>query len=228
MVGVGRFERVLLVCGAIGAVLFVVLFVVDGALRVDYSPLRHPVSALSIGESGWMQAANFIVTGLLFLACAVGLRPALRRLGGGPWVPVLIGLVGVGLIGAGFFATDPISGYPLGTPPVSPVRTTHGVLHDLFSTPVFTALPAASCVVGYRLARTGHRAWAAYSIGTAVVFLIGFVLAGVGFAQNPVLMPVGGLLQRLTLVVGFGWLAALAISLPRFPERPDPVAGPRA
>ncbi|MFI0470392.1 DUF998 domain-containing protein [Saccharopolyspora sp. 5N102] len=222
MAGIRRFERVLLGCGAVGAVLFVVLFLVEGAFRADYSPLRHPVSSLSLGETGWMQAVNFIVTGLLVLAFAAGLRPALRRLGGGRWAPVLIGLVGVGLIGAGFFAADPISGYPPGTPPVTAVRTTRGVLHDLFSTPVFTALPAACCVVGYRLARTGHRAWAAYSIGTAVVFLIGFALAGAGFAQNPVLMPVGGLLQRLTLVVGFGWLAALAAALPRFQGVPGP------
>ncbi|MEV0698337.1 DUF998 domain-containing protein [Saccharopolyspora sp. NPDC050389] len=222
MAGIRRFERALLGCGAIGAVLFVVLFLVEGAFRADYSPLRHPVSSLSIGESGWVQAVNFIVTGLLILAFAAGLRPALRQLGGGRWAPVLIGLVGVGLIGAGFFAADPISGYPPGTPPVPLVRTTHGVLHDLFSTPVFTALPAACCVVGYRLARTGHRGWAAYSIGTAVVFLIGFALAGAGFAQNPALTPVGGLLQRLTLVVGFGWLAALAISLPRFQGPREP------
>ncbi|MGW5649681.1 DUF998 domain-containing protein [Saccharopolyspora sp. NPDC003752] len=222
MAGIRRFERALLGCGAVGAVLFVVLFLVEGAFRAGYSPLRHPVSSLSIGESGWVQAVNFIVTGLLVLAFAVGLRPALRRLGGGRWAPVLIGLVGVGLIGAGFFAADPISGYPPGTPPVTVVRTTHGVLHDLFSTPVFTALPAACCVVGYRLARTGHRAWAAYSIGTAVVFLIGFALAGAGFAQNSALMPVGGLLQRLTLIVGFGWLAALAVTLPRFQGLPGP------
>jgi hypothetical protein len=46
-----------------------------------------------------MQGANFVVTGLLVLAFAVGLRPALRRLGAGLWAPVLIGLVGVGLVG---------------------------------------------------------------------------------------------------------------------------------
>ncbi|MGP4021387.1 DUF998 domain-containing protein [Saccharopolyspora sp. 5N708] len=211
----GRFERVLLACGAIGPVLFVVAFLVEGAFRADYSPLRHPVSSLSIGESGWTQAANFIVSGLLVLGFAVGLRPALRRIGGGRWAPVLIGLVGAGLIGAGFFATDPISGYPPGSPPMAPVRTAHGELHDLFSTPVFTALPAACCVVGYRLARNGHRRWAVYSIGTAVLFLIGFVLTSVGFAQNPALMPIGGLLQRLTLIIGFTWLATLALLLPR-------------
>ncbi|MCI2420795.1 DUF998 domain-containing protein [Saccharopolyspora sp. K220] len=221
MVAGRRSARALLACGAVGPVLFVVAFLVEGAFRADYDPLRHPVSSLSLGQLGWMQAANFVVSGLLILASAFGLRPALRRLGGGRWAPVLIGLVGVGLIGAGFFATDPISGYPPGTPPTAPVQTVHGELHDVFSTPVFTALPAACCVVGYRLARNGHRGWAVYSIGTAVAFLIFFVLAGAGFAQNAALMPIGGLLQRLTLIVGFAWLTALSISLPSLHPKPS-------
>jgi len=58
-------------------------------------------------------------------------------------VSILFMLVGAGLIGAGLFATDPLSGYPPGTPPAAVSPSLHRVLHDLFSTPVFTALPAA-------------------------------------------------------------------------------------
>jgi hypothetical protein len=49
-----------------------------GCHRADYDPLRHPASSLAIGELGWMQAANFIIPGLLLLAFALGLRSALR------------------------------------------------------------------------------------------------------------------------------------------------------
>jgi hypothetical protein len=42
-----------------------------------------------------------------------------------------------------------------------------------------------------------------------------FVLSSLGFNHNPVLMPVGGLWQRLTLVVGLSWLAALALHVRR-------------
>ena len=107
--------RLLLACGAVGPPLFIVAFLVEGATRAGYSPLRHPVSSLSIGDYGWTQRLNFVVTGLLIIAFALGLRPALRRYGAGIWAPLLVGLVGLGLIGAGVFVADPLSGYPPGT-----------------------------------------------------------------------------------------------------------------
>ena len=67
----------LLVCGAIAGPLFVIAFLIEGATRADYNPLRHPVSSLALGDNGWTQTANFIITGLLMLAFAVGLRRAL-------------------------------------------------------------------------------------------------------------------------------------------------------
>jgi hypothetical membrane protein len=205
-------QRVLLPCGVIAACLFVVVFLIAGAIRPDYSPLRHPVSSLALGDAGWVQVANFLVTGGLMVAFAGGLRAALRRYGAGIWAPLLVALVGIGLIGAGVFPADPVSGYPPGSPMVAD-PTTLGTLHNTFSSLVFLGLPVACVVVAYRFVRSDRKAWAAYSAGTAVVFLAGFVLAGIGFAQDPTLMPIGGLLQRLTLIVGMSWLAALAIHL---------------
>ena len=68
----------LLACGAIGSLLFVVAFLVEGATRANYDPLRHPVSSLALGDWGWTQTANFIVAGLLTLVFSVGLRRAFR------------------------------------------------------------------------------------------------------------------------------------------------------
>lgn len=209
-----RSERVLLTCGVIGPPLFVAVFLIEGATRPGYRPLRHPISSLALGASGWVQSVNFLILGGSILALALGLRPALRRYGAGLWAPLLIGLVGVGLVGAGVFPTDPISGYPMGTPMV-PVGTARGVLHAAFSTPVFTALPAACFVVAYRFAKVGRRKWAYYSVATAVVFLICIVLASIGFSQHPTFMPIGGLLQRVTVIVGLAWLTALAWHLLR-------------
>ncbi|MEN3305424.1 MAG: hypothetical protein V7603_1626 [Micromonosporaceae bacterium] len=209
-----RLTRVQLACGAIGPPLFVVVFLIEGATRPDYHPLRHPVSSLAIADSGWMQRANFVITGLLVLAFAFGLRPALRRYRPGIWAPLLIGLFAIGLIGAGMFTSDPISGYPPGTP-MAPDGTTHGQLHDTFSALVFLGLPVACLVVAYRSTKSGHRTWARYSVGTAAAFLTGFVLTSMGFAQNPTLMPIGGLLQRITIIIGFAWLTALSMYLLR-------------
>ena len=108
--------KTLLACGVIGGPLFVATFLVEGATRAGYDPLRHPVSSLALGDSGWTQTANFIVTGLLTLAFAAGLRLALRPPEGSTWGPLLIGVWAVGLLGAGIFVTDPVSGYPPGRP----------------------------------------------------------------------------------------------------------------
>jgi hypothetical protein len=91
--------------------LFVVVFVIEGALRPDYSPVRQPVSSLSIGSTGWTQMAKFLVTGLLVLAFALGLQ----QRGNGLWLPILIGLIGVGLLGASVFTCDPIKARQPGT-----------------------------------------------------------------------------------------------------------------
>lgn len=211
--------RLLLACGVIGPPFFIVVFLIQGATRAEYSPLRHPVSALSIGELGWIQAANFVITGLLLLAFAVGLRLALRPSRGSFWGPLLVGLAGIGLIGAGLFTADPINGYPPGTPLVPTQRTAHGLLHDLFGIPVFLGLPIACFVFTYRFARLGQRGWAAYSALSGFAMFVAFVLAGMGFGQVPGLAEFAGVFQRLSIAAGWAWIALLAVHLLRTPAR---------
>jgi len=204
----------LLACGAVAGPLFIVAFLIEGATRADYNPLRHPVSSLALGDAGWTQVVNFVVTGLLMLAYAVGLRRALRPGPGSRWGPLLVGLYAIGLIGAGIFVTDPLSGYPPGTPDRLEYTTT-GALHDLFSLPVFTALPVACVVFARAFGRRGEPGWAAYSVITGVVFIVGFLLASVGFSQAEGWVDIAGLLQRMTITVGWVWLALLAVHVRR-------------
>ncbi len=200
--------------------MFVVAFLVEGATRADYDPLRHPVSSLALGDSGWTQVANFVVAGLLTLAFAIGLRLALRPLGGSTWGPLLVGVWAIGLLGAGVFVTDPVSGYPPGTPDRLSGYSWHGALHDLFSLPAFVALGAACFVFGRRFAMQGERGWAIYSAITGLVFAVAFVLAGVGFGQAEGLVGLAGLFQRIAVIAGFGWLALLATHLLRSTSEP--------
>jgi hypothetical protein len=180
-------DRILLTCGFVAPIIFVSSFVLQGMVRPGYSPLRHPVSSLALAyPAGWVQPMTFVVTGALLVGFAIGLRR--RRVG---WAaPILIGLVGVGLCGAGLFPSDPISGFPPGAAATSP-RTVHGVVHDLLSTPVFTALPAACLVMARRFARGDHTRWVVYSVVTAAVLWASFVLASVGFAQVSALVAWG-------------------------------------
>jgi hypothetical protein len=207
-----RLTRGLLGCGVAAGPLFVTTFLLEGSRRTDYDPRRHPISSLAIGPSGWTQRANFWVAGGLYVAGAVGLwldsagrSPASPRTQVGP---ILISSVGVGLLGAGVWTTDPISGYPPGSDDAT-TRRTAGKLHDLFSAPVFLALPAATFVYAHAFARMGRWWWMGASIGAGLTQLATFVTAGVGFSQRPGLVDHAGTLQRACLAAGFGWLTAL-------------------
>jgi hypothetical protein len=211
--------RLLLACGAIGPLLFIVVFLLEGATRTNFSPLRQPISSLSIGDLGWTQRTNFIIFGLLLLAFALGLRRALQLSRGTVWGPVLIGFVGIGLIGSGIFIADPFNGYPPGTPLVPTVRTVHGILHDLFGIPVFMGLPIACFVFSRLFARLGERGWAAYSVLTGFAVLMAFVLTSMGLNQIAGLADFAGLFQRLLIILGFTWITLLAVHMLRAPVR---------
>jgi hypothetical membrane protein len=146
--GLGNFAktRTLLVCGVIGGPLFVLVFLIEGATRTHYNPLQQPVSDLAIGEFGWMQVANFVIAGLLFLAFAIGLRRELLPLGG-VWGPVVLGLFALGLIGAGIFTGD-----------------RHPLLHNLCGIPVFFGLPIA-CFIFARLFLRLRKTWMGRLLG---------------------------------------------------------------
>ena len=67
----------LLRVGVAAALVFVVVLSLEGALRPDYDPIYHTGSALSLGDRGWIQIANFLQLGVGMLAFAAGVR---RRL----------------------------------------------------------------------------------------------------------------------------------------------------
>ncbi|GIH27987.1 hypothetical protein Aph01nite_62970 [Acrocarpospora phusangensis] len=215
--------------GVIAGPLFVATFLIEGATRAHYDPLRHPVSSLELGDFGWIQSVNFVVAGLLTLGFAIGLRRVLRPGGthspaslqisrpvrgstrGSTWGPLLIGIWAIHLIFAGVFVTDPVSGYPPGTPDLlTEFGSAHAAVHDLVSIPGFLSLAAAPFVLSRRFAAYGARAWSRYSILTGIAFVTAFVLATVGFNQVDGLVDIAGLLQRVTAVIGWCWLTLLA------------------
>jgi hypothetical protein len=202
--------RGLLRCGLAAGPAFVTAFAVEGGARDGYRPLRHPVSSLALGPRGWAQTGNFAATGTLFLAAAAGLARAGDPAASRPPVPALIGAAGAGLIGAAIFPTDPVSGYPPGTPGAPPAPSRTGTAHTVAAIPVFFGLPAAALSCGWRSWRAGQRAFALYSTGTAVTMAASAALAGAGFGQSPRLVSLGGLFQRVSIITGFGWLTVLS------------------
>ncbi|TDQ54241.1 DUF998 domain-containing protein [Actinorugispora endophytica] len=216
--------RGLLWCGAAAGPLFVLVFTVSGSLRPGYDQLRHPVSSLALTGTGWVQVANFLVAGALLAAFAVGVRrtprPAGARPGIGPW---LLGAGGAGLIGAGLFPTDPVSGYPPGTPHAL-VYTAAGAAHDGASMLFFFGIPAACAAFAVRSARGRRWGFAVYSALSAAVLPAFFLLASAGFSQTEGFVELGGLYQRISVVTGLTWTTVTAALLLR--GDPDRSAAP--
>ncbi|MEW2352251.1 DUF998 domain-containing protein [Spirillospora sp. NPDC029432] len=209
-----RSLQVSLLCGAVAGPLFTLAYLAEGATRTGYDPTRHPVSSLALGEHGWTQTANFLVAGSLTLAFAAGMWRAPRPAGGPLFGPLLIGVWGAGLIGAGLFRSDPVSGYPPGTPDRLQY-TTLGILHDAFSLAGFAALIVACFVFTRRFLRAGSRTRAALSAAAGVLFVVLLQLSGSAFSQNADLVDHGGLLQRAAVTVGLGWMTWIALHLLR-------------
>src|SRR5437868_7761498 len=118
MVGRSRkyVPRLALWAGIIGPPLFVATFLIEGATRRGYDPIRLQVSYLSLGDQGWIQIANFCLSGVLAIFFAWGLRQALQSGRGSLLGPVLMAGYGVGLIGAGGLGAYAAYGSAPGTP----------------------------------------------------------------------------------------------------------------
>ena len=99
--------QLLLACGVLGSGLFTVVYLIEGATRPGYNPWLQAVGNLSLSDQGWLQVVNFIVSGLLILGFAIGLRQTLCSGEGAILGPVMIAAAGAGLILAGIFVIDP-------------------------------------------------------------------------------------------------------------------------
>jgi Protein of unknown function (DUF998) len=206
-------------CGP-GPVL-VAVFLLEGAVRDGYRPLRHPVSSLALGPRGWIQAGNFAVAGTLFLATAAGVARAGDD-AADLAAPALIGTAGRGLPArrsspptrsAATRQERPMHSY---TPPEPALRTIW---------PQYRCSPACPPPRwrSWRSWRAGQRRFGLYSADTAVTMLTTMALAGAGFGQSPRLVNLGGLFQRASIITGFAWLTALsAQALRRTPTTATP------
>ena len=67
----------LLALGVAGSVLFNLTYLIDGWLRPGYDWIRQPMSALSLGPGGAVQAINFVTFGVIGLVTASAWRASL-------------------------------------------------------------------------------------------------------------------------------------------------------
>ena len=203
--------RVLLGCGIVGPVLFVTVFLVEGALRPDYDALRMQVSLLSLGDRGPIQVASFLVSGTLVLVFAVGLRRWLASGRGAVGGPVAVGAIGLGMVLTGLFSVQPSFGYPPGAPEgigtaISAASYVHVVGAFLF----LFGLAAAAAAFALRFREAGHRGWAAWSAAATVVVVLFFGASSGGADGRPLVPAYAGLFQRIAIIAGLAWLGSVA------------------
>ncbi|PWR08365.1 DUF998 domain-containing protein [Micromonospora acroterricola] len=193
---IGDRDRALLAGGVLAGPIFVGSALLQALTRDGFDFRRHPVSVLSTGDLGWIQIATFLVTGALCLAAAGALRRSADT--ESVWVPRLLGLYGLGLMGAAIFSADPADGFPVGTPGGAGQISWHGGLHFLVAAVAFVSLIVAALLVGRRAARKGARARAACSLATGAFFAVAWVALMVR-PGPPVMVAFG-------LAVTAGWL----------------------
>jgi hypothetical protein len=197
----------LLAGGAIGPLLNIVVLLILGATRPGYDAWQVPDSNLELGQGGWLQIANYLVTGALLLGFALGLRRVLPTGRGSTWGPILLGICGLTFIGAGIFVTDPVLGYP---PGASSATTVPGIIHNLFGQLQFISLMAACFVLArHDAAAPARRGWAWYSVATGLLV----AASDVFFFLTYELGGPAGLIERIGIIGGCIWIAVLAFQM---------------
>jgi hypothetical protein len=195
--------RSLLGYGVLAGPFYLVVGVVQALTRTGYDLAHDDLSVLANGSLGWIQMTNLILSGLMTVAAAIGIR---RALPDRPWGPRLIAGYGIGLVLAGVFTADPMNGFPVGTPPGAHTMTWHGLLHLVTGGLGFLCVIAA-CFV---LARPFGRRWTAYSRATGVLFLLSFL--GIASGSTSAAIVLG---FWLGIILAWTWLAVLSVRLYR-------------
>jgi hypothetical protein len=130
----------------------------------------------------------------------------------------MVGVAGLGLVIAGVFMPDPAFAYPPGTPSGEiQSYSWHATVHLLAALFVFGGLPIA-CFSFARHFRTARDvAWSMYSLISGLGMLVVFVIYAAGTSGADDLEPMAGWLERASIIIGFAWIALLAIHFLRSP-----------
>jgi hypothetical membrane protein len=198
--------RPLLRCGVVVGVLYLAVGVIQGLVRDSFDFRRHALSHLANGPGGWVQTANLAVCGLMVIGAAIGIARVLPSRAAG-W---LLGCFGAGMVVASIFPTDPVDGFPPGTPLGVPTTMSTSALIHLASGAIgFVTLAAACFVVARAMSRRKQPSMARLSFVCGLAVLIGF------FA--PVAIPDAGSAGIagiwFAVVVGWAWLAVTSTRL---------------
>ena len=198
--------RALLRCGVAAGPFYLAVGLAQALVRDGFDFARHPLSVLANGPGGWVQTANFLLSGLMVIAAAVGiwrvLKPKARAT---TW---LLGGYGAAMIMAAIFPADPVDGFPPGTPEGFPTSiSTTGLLHFAAGALAFAFLGLGGFAAAWATRRRRMPSLALLSLFSGLAVVLGFF--------GGMVLPVGILGIWFAVVVGWIWLAVLSLGLSR-------------
>jgi hypothetical protein len=182
-------QKTLLAAG-FGGVVFVLTFLVLGALAPNYDALRETISALEFTALGITQRINFFVFGLMLMAFALALRRELGAGRGSVLIPTFQFLSGVGVAGDGIFIHEP--------------------LHLICDLMTFNSALVVLFLFAWRFSDDRRwKGWMAYSILTALLMMA--FLTAFGVANH--LGGPAGAFEKLASLTRTSWSALLVAKL---------------
>jgi hypothetical protein len=209
----GKLTRAMLICGVIAGPIYILLGIIQMLIRPGFDPTRHDLSLMSNGDLGWIQITNFVLTGLLTIAAAIGMWRVLHGGTGGTWGPILVAVYGFGLIGAGIFVADPALGFPPGTPANAHSISGHGLMHFVTGGIGFLALIAACFVFARRFRALKQNGWVVYSLTTGILFFAAFFGIAAGSQVGGTVLVFVTLAFTAAVVLAWSWISALSTHL---------------
>lgn len=196
--------RALLTAGIIAGPFYLVFGLALALTRPGFELTRDALSLLLIGDLGWLQWLNLVLSGLMTIAAAIGL---LRAPTWSRTAATLVGVLGVCVVLSALFPPDATEAFPPGAG--GGEFTTSGVLHLVFGGLGFISAGAAAIIAGswFRRHTLLGPAWSRIA---GVVIIVAFVAGGALGA-----LPAGVALLWLTVLTTWTWLALACLATRR-------------
>lgn len=204
--------RSMLGWGVVAGPFYVVVSLTLALTRPGFMLSQHALSLLTLGDGGWMQRTNLVLTGLMVAVAGLGMTRAIRN-GRGLAVGALCIVDGLALVLSAVFLPDPATGFPPGSE--GGQFSTSGVLHLLFGALGFLAITAAAWACSRWGRDEGLLMLARNSRILAICVLVGFV-GGAALATNTA----GVILLWIAVLAQFAWLALASSTIYRWSPHP--------
>jgi len=207
-----QFRKLSAWAGILAPAIFVGVFTVEGVLRSGYDPLKMYISALSLGNRGWLQISNFIVLGLLLFIFTLGLSKEFQtgKASRG-------GIITLYIISVLFFISGPFVMDPTETP--TDQMSVHGLIHGISGGIVFLLMPIIIFIFLRRFFSDNN--WQSFRWWTLILGVI--EATGVTIFTYVSKIPVEqntyinyfGLFQRIALIPFMVWVFIFGIEMLR-------------